>query len=456
SANYSAGLSEYSDKGTLGLPETHESQADWELKARQLVDLIRQPGARVVVHTGAGVSTSAGIPDFRGPNGVWTLEREGRTVEAGAKFEEAQPTLTHAALVALETAGFVHYLVTQNVDGLHLRSGFPRNRLSILHGDMFVERCARCGLHRARDQPVETVGQKATGRRCGAPARRGRKKSVKAGGDAGDSVDGICGGQMLDTVLDWEHQLPQVDLRRAREHSSRATVNLTLGTSLQIVPAADLPTMGGKLVIINLQPTKKDAQSYLRINARCDLVMALVCRELLGIDAEEMLRPLLRLQPLRLFSKHTRKSERFPWRFAESDQNQKIDREAQKEAKCEIPSTERTLESSKCTSESAHCTSKSTERTLERISESTERTLESSKCTSESAHCTSESTERTLERISESTERTLESAQRTSSESSNQSIKIKDEVVTDMKKKLEHSSADESNSATATKRSKLA
>ena len=90
-----------------------------------------------IVHTG--------IPDFRGPKGVWTLEQRGAKVETDITFEDAVPTQTHMALVELVKVGVVKYVISQNVDGLHLKSGLPRENLSELHGNMFMEKCEKCG-----------------------------------------------------------------------------------------------------------------------------------------------------------------------------------------------------------------------------------------------------------------------------------------------------------------------
>ncbi len=81
---------------------------------------------RSVVHTGAGISTAAGIPDFRGPKGVWTLEKRNLKPDMNVSWDDARPTRTHMALARLVEVGRVQMVITQNIDGLHLRSGIPR------------------------------------------------------------------------------------------------------------------------------------------------------------------------------------------------------------------------------------------------------------------------------------------------------------------------------------------
>ena len=125
--------------------------------------------------------------DFRGPNGVWTKQRRGEALpKASIAFEHARPSITHQALLALQRSGKLKYLVSQNVDSLHLRSGFPREQLAELHGNCFAERCDACGKEYVRDFELCSVGFKSTGRRCTA-----------------------CKGALRDHCLDWDNALPE-------------------------------------------------------------------------------------------------------------------------------------------------------------------------------------------------------------------------------------------------------
>ncbi|CAD6208929.1 GSCOCG00010742001-RA-CDS [Cotesia congregata] len=263
SCNYADGLSPYENKGVLGLAEKYDSTEKLKLKCDILTRWINE-SRHVVVHTGAGISTSAGISDFRGPSGVWTLERKGLKPEKNMAFDEAVPTKTHMALKKLIEVGKVEFIISQNIDGLHLRSGIPRSNLAELHGNIFIEQCNKCNRQFIRDSPTPSVGKKSLAKLCS------REQIGKR----------PCRGQMHDTILDWEHQLPDGDLALSDYHSSVADLSICLGTSLQIVPSANLPLFtknhGGRLVICNLQSTKHDKQADLVINGNVDDIFSIV------------------------------------------------------------------------------------------------------------------------------------------------------------------------------------
>jgi NAD+-dependent protein deacetylase sirtuin 6 len=249
----------------------------------------------IIVHTGAGISTSSGIPDFRGPNGIWTLQKQGKPLPTSSvPFPLAAPTATHMVLVALQKAGYVRYLVSCNVDGLHYRSGYPREECGELHGNCFAERCERCETEFFRDFEMESVGFKYTGRNCSNCSR--------------------SSGKLRDQVLDWDDALPELELSRAERDAKKSNLALVLGSSLQIIPSGDLPLLtlpddrymikkkkkksvntkkrkkttassnddaaDGKLVIVNLQKTEKDQFADLVIHAKTDVVMLLLAKHL--------------------------------------------------------------------------------------------------------------------------------------------------------------------------------
>ncbi|CAL5342277.1 unnamed protein product [Camellia sinensis] len=253
SLGYAEKLSYREDVGTVGMSEIFDSPHVLHQNIKKLALMI-QKSKHLVVFTGAGISTSCGIPDFRGPKGVWTLQREGKGVpEASLPFHRAMPSMTHMALVELEKAGFLKFVISQNVDSLHLRSGIPREKLAELHGNSFREICSKCGVEYLRDFEVETIGLKKTSRSC---------SDVK------------CGAKLKDTVLDWEDVLPPTEMNAAEKHCRMADIVLCLGTSLQITPACNLPLKslrgGGKIVIVNLQQTPKDKKASLVIRGLVD------------------------------------------------------------------------------------------------------------------------------------------------------------------------------------------
>ncbi|XP_038973347.1 NAD-dependent protein deacetylase SRT1 isoform X2 [Phoenix dactylifera] len=268
SLGYAEKLSYREDVGTVGMSEIFDPPDVLQQKIEELAILI-QKSKHLVAFTGAGISTSCGIPDFRGPKGVWTLQRSGKGVpEASLPFHRALPSLSHMALVELERAGILKFVISQNVDSLHLRSGIPREKLAELHGNSFREICPSCGTEYLRDFEVETIGMKETPRRC---------------------ADTKCGAKLKDTVLDWEDALPPKEMNFAEKHCRTADIVLCLGTrqqgltkptlcSLQITPACNLPLKtirsGGKIVIVNLQPTPKDKKASLVIHGLVDKVIA--------------------------------------------------------------------------------------------------------------------------------------------------------------------------------------
>jgi NAD-dependent deacetylase len=213
---------------------------------------------RVVVLTGAGVSTDSGIPDFRGPQGVWTRNPEAEkqsTIQHYVADPEvrrrawwsrldspawtAQPNAGHRALVALERRGKLDTLITQNIDGLHQAAGSSPERVVEVHGTMREVVCLDCGER--------------------APMERALAR-VRAGED--DPPCRTCGGILKSATISFGQSLVPEDLRRAELAARRCDLMLAVGTKLSVWPVAGVVPVakdaGAKVVILNAEPTEMD------------------------------------------------------------------------------------------------------------------------------------------------------------------------------------------------------
>jgi len=230
-----------------------EEVRDWVQQAR-----------RVVALTGAGISTDSGIPDFRGPNGVWTrnpgAERmatlshylEDPEVRRAAwrnrrshPVWEAKPNPGHLALVELERQGRLYGIVTQNIDGLHLAAGSDPDRVVEIHGTMHSTVCWSCGDRRPME---ETLARVAAGE---------DDPSCLAEGEAGP-----CGGILKSATVSFGQSLDREDLARAQMLALGCDLMLAVGSTLGVYPAAALVPIaqrnGARIVIINQEPTDLD------------------------------------------------------------------------------------------------------------------------------------------------------------------------------------------------------
>jgi NAD-dependent deacetylase len=211
----------------------------------------------IVAFTGAGISTDSGIPDFRGPEGVWTRRDAGLPpprwrVSPG----RVEPNAFHLSLAELQRLGKLKFLITQNTDNLHRRSGIRHELLAELHGNGRLVRCLGCDwLYNRREVGWDT-NRWGQGYRTQEPV-------------PGQPACAACGGRLVSSVVNFGDPLPQKELELADQHVRRCDLMLVLGSSLVVNPAASLVGLalgsGARVVLANRGNTPYDRVVTLRV-----------------------------------------------------------------------------------------------------------------------------------------------------------------------------------------------
>jgi NAD-dependent deacetylase len=227
---------------------------------------------RIVAFTGAGISTESGIPDFRSPGGIWTkyqpiyfddfmsseeMRRESwrRKFATDEVMLKAEPNAGHRALAKLVEQGRMTAIVTQNVDGLHQRSGVPSSKVIELHGNATYASCLDCG-HRHELEPI--------------------RKAFLSNGNLPFCEK--CEGIVKTATISFGQAMPEIQMARAQEETMNCDLFIVLGSSLVVYPAAGFPRIakrrGAKLAILNRDATDQDADADLVVHAEIGPTMS--------------------------------------------------------------------------------------------------------------------------------------------------------------------------------------
>lgn len=248
----------------------------------------RQDG-RIAVLTGAGISTAAGVPDFRGPQGVWTLHPEQMSVydldlfltdQAAREYSwrwqkespvwGAQPGTAHRALARLEAGGALSVLATQNFDALHTAAGNSLDKVVELHGSIGTSHCLRCGARYGTAEIMDRLDTEPDPR-CHRPSRTGL---------------GECGGILKTDVTYFGQALPEGAMERAERGLVDADELWVIGSTLEVYPAASLVPLalsqGISLTIVNRGRTAWDGEASRLVRDDIEVAVPAMVDEVLG------------------------------------------------------------------------------------------------------------------------------------------------------------------------------
>jgi len=254
-------------------------EAAMEEQLKQIAQWINT-SKRIIIFSGAGLSTESGIPDFRSPGGVWDkydpedfyfqnfiaseTSREKywqMATEMWEPIKQAQPNPAHLAIAEMEKLGKLDCVITQNIDGLHFKAGNSEEKVLQLHGTAIFVSCLSCKKRYDRDQIQDRIKKAQKAPRCD-----------------------DCGGLLKPATISFGQSMPEKETHEAYHRSSICDLFIVIGSSLVVQPAASMPMVakrnGARLVIINRDPTPCDDLADLVIHGQAGPTMASILEHL--------------------------------------------------------------------------------------------------------------------------------------------------------------------------------
>ena len=209
----------------------------------------------LVMFTGAGISTESGIHDFRGPDGLWTRQEKGLPPPPKVDWSRVQPNQAHYAITTLQNMGKLKFLITQNVDNLHLKSGIKPELIAEFHGNITKLKCTSC------------------------------ENQIDAFTDLIYTDCPICEqGKLVSSIVNFGDSIPRKAYEDSVRHSKQCDLFIVAGSSLTVYPATEMPEIalkaGAKLVIINGEKTLFDNRCHLRFWEKTGTVLSLMISKL--------------------------------------------------------------------------------------------------------------------------------------------------------------------------------
>ncbi|HUP28368.1 MAG TPA: NAD-dependent protein deacetylase [Chloroflexia bacterium] len=283
----------------LAAEQNEHTEGDVEEKVRPLAQALART-QRLVALTGAGISTESGIPDYRSPDGLWSKQAPiyysdfvrnaavrrrywARSLNGYRRFRDASPNTGHYALAAMESAGKLHSLVTQNVDRLHTKAG--SRKVVELHGENSTVHCIECSYREPRSQTQERL--------------EWENRHLRLPADETGDAEGVtiplcptCGGLIKPGVVFFGEPIPPDLTTRAFEAVDEADALLVVGSSLTVWSGYRLARaareQGKPLYILNIGPTRADAEATLKVEAAAGESLRSIAAQM-GIPAREVL-----------------------------------------------------------------------------------------------------------------------------------------------------------------------